>query len=277
MKTVNAIQTTITENNGFIPSNVLADVLGKNHSDLTKKMKQQLDKNTLSKISERQESYNNGKNTRKIYLLPEAEGMGLAMHYDVSIGIIVYRAFKSYEKALIEIATGVANPRQLAIDALFAINLNATSTYKQIIKTVYVNHKLPTDAADAIWDFYEGAPKFNKETRKTWFNSWESVNRAQMVENCKSVDDFNKQAAYKSVESDILKKQRSLARNNCTRQTNKVSKVTEKAVKAVKVAKHNFDKAVELKAKYEKAKCAATKAVELAKQERNNQRSVACN
>lgn len=276
MKTIKEIQTIIETNNGFIPSNVLAEIIGREHRNVTAKIKQQFDENTVLKFSTVQETYNNGKNSRKIYMLPETEGMALAMSYDVNIGMVVYQAFKAYEKALIEIATGVANPRQLAIDALFAINLNATSTYKQIIKTVYVNHKLPTDAADAIWDFYEGA-KFNKETRKTWFNSWEFVNRAQMVENCKSVDDFNKQAAYKSVESDILKKQRSLARNNCTRQTNKVSKVTEKAVKAVKVAKHNFDKAVELKAKYEKAKCAATKAVELAKQERNNQRSVACN
>ncbi|WP_188013178.1 hypothetical protein [Photobacterium damselae] len=251
MKTIKEIQTIIEANNGFIPSNVLAALIGKQHGHLTDKMKNQSDEITLSKIETVQETYNNGKNTRTVYMLPEEDAVALAMSYDMDIGREVYRAFKSYEKALVEIAIGTKDPRQAAIDALFASDVKDLGAMRTLIKTVYEQHNSPMDAADVIWTFYESvSTKFNKANRELWFNEWEYVNR----ELCKKCNDFNRQVQYHTIEADIYKKQRSLARNNRTRQSKLAADMFDIAKTNKQVAKHNYDKAQELKSKYEHAK-----------------------
>ena len=122
MKTINmkSLQKLIAANNGKLSTAVIADLLGKNHSDVKRKLGTQL---TGQQFAEQLETYSKGhgaEGTRTIYLLPEAEAMALAMSYDMKIGMEVYAAFKAYEAALISVVNSesLAEAKTIANKAL---------------------------------------------------------------------------------------------------------------------------------------------------------------
>ncbi|EGR0698868.1 hypothetical protein EX461_24345 [Vibrio parahaemolyticus] len=99
---VSNIKNIIENNNGFIPSTQLSELIGRNHRDVTRKIKKQFDESTLRNLRSVKEVYNNN-NLRDVFLLPEKEAMALTMSYNVNIGMQVYEAFQIYKKALVDI------------------------------------------------------------------------------------------------------------------------------------------------------------------------------
>ena len=91
MTNMKSLQNLITANGGKLSTAVIAELLGKQHGHLVAKLETQLGVEQLSKF-ETSETYSKGKGatgTRKVFLLPEAEAMALAMSYDMKINHVV--------------------------------------------------------------------------------------------------------------------------------------------------------------------------------------------
>ncbi|KFA99230.1 hypothetical protein [Vibrio sp. ER1A] len=131
--TISQIISVIEQNNGVIPSNALAIIIGKQHGNLVTKMKSNFDESLLLKIksSEFYEKHQNAKGIRDIYLLPEKEAMAMAMSYSVELGMQVYEAYQQYKQAIEKVlqAETIEEATEAAIEVY-------TYRQQQIIKLI---------------------------------------------------------------------------------------------------------------------------------------------
>lgn len=114
------ITSTISANNGMIDSYTLATALGKTHQNFVAKLTT-YDFHESLKTAEMVYTTGNGTTkTRTVYGLPEKEAMAMAMSYNVEIGMIVYEAFKTYEAALIKVASSgsIEEAKEIALTTL---------------------------------------------------------------------------------------------------------------------------------------------------------------
>ncbi|MGL4765230.1 MAG: hypothetical protein ACRC2N_09425 [Aeromonas sp.] len=135
----------ITENNGFIPSHVLADIIGRDHPNFTKKIKQEFSEEQLVKITTSEIVYckgNNATGTRSVYLLPEREAMALAMSYDVKIGMQVYEAYQAYRDALNAVIASESHEEAVAIATQALYNERQAKAIERIKNGQNLGHSI---------------------------------------------------------------------------------------------------------------------------------------
>ncbi|WP_429142554.1 hypothetical protein [Aeromonas veronii] len=145
MQTIKDIQNVIAENNGFIPSHVLADIIGREHRNLTAKLKQEFSAEQLLNFSTRSEEYVSGNNaikTRSVYLLPEREAMALSMSYDVMIGMQVYEAYQAYRDALNAVIASESHEEAVAIASQALYNERQAKAIQRIKNGQSLGHTI---------------------------------------------------------------------------------------------------------------------------------------
>ncbi|HDO1325448.1 TPA: hypothetical protein P2R04_002429 [Aeromonas veronii] len=90
------ILSTIKLNQGYMPTHELAMMLGKKHTHLLRKLESQGCKvPNLGSLQVEKATGNNGSRLYTSYLLNDEQAVALAMSYDMQLGMMVYRGFKS--------------------------------------------------------------------------------------------------------------------------------------------------------------------------------------
>lgn len=149
--TIAQITSVIEENNGTIPSNALAIMIGKQHGNLVTKLKSNFNETQLFKMksSEFYQKHQNSKGVRDIYLLPEKEAMAIAMSYSVELGMQVYEAYQTYKKAIEEVIQ--SETIEQATEAAMQVY---TVRQQQIIKLIR-NKKSISSQVTKLFDEHE--------------------------------------------------------------------------------------------------------------------------
>ncbi|EIE5874929.1 hypothetical protein LDV99_001757 [Vibrio parahaemolyticus] len=230
----------IEMNNGSISSAQLATILGKNHSDVTKKLVSQLGESTLRKLLS-VEKYNNGKNERSVYLLPEKEAMALAMSYDMHLGMQVYEAYQTYKEALekickvdtLEHAQAIA---ELTLEIQFVKFMKTKPTrFGQRIRKFY-DDATPLEAMEKLKQAYQELEiTFSNDAkyRETFLRTWKRENRALAAKYLQSVVDTKSQLntsyydSFTTVENEIHKMELRIERRGRTVAEKQVKKLSE--------------------------------------------------
>lgn len=185
--TIASIQTSIANNNGTLSTSDLAKMLGKDHTRLCEKLSRNV---TLDNLSTVEEAYNSDKNTRTVYLLPEAEAMALAMSYDMNLGMQVYQAFKAYEQALqlitvtgsIEDAVAIAKTvLEIAIDEAIQNNKNGKQIGRQITRALRECNHEPSAMIEVLQSISDGMHTVNNNNGREgyWLTCERIVNKLQ--------------------------------------------------------------------------------------------------
>lgn len=90
------ILATIKFNQGHMPTHELAMMLGKRHDNLVRKLEDQgIKLLNLRNLQIEKSTGNNGSRLYTSYLLNDEQAVALAMSYDMQLGMMVYRGFKS--------------------------------------------------------------------------------------------------------------------------------------------------------------------------------------
>lgn len=128
------ILSTIRFNQGHMPTHELAMMLGKQHSNLLRKLESQgmlLLKLKSYKI-ETSKGNRGGIQTYDSYLLNDEQAVALAMSYDVQLGMMVYRGFK----AALEVVDAVNAGEDPAVIAQKAEEATLELLFKSVVSSV---------------------------------------------------------------------------------------------------------------------------------------------
>ncbi|WP_283598859.1 hypothetical protein [Photobacterium phosphoreum] len=185
--TIASIQTIIANNNGTLSTSDLAKMLGKDHTRLCEKLSRNV---TLDNLSTVEEAYNSDKNTRTVYLLPEAEAMALAMSYDMNLGMQVYQAFKAYEQALqlitvtgsIEDAVSIAKTvLEIAIDEAIQNNKDGKQISRSISTALRECNHEPSKMIEVLQSISDGMRIVNTNNGREgyWITCERIINKLQ--------------------------------------------------------------------------------------------------
>lgn len=243
------IYNVINTNSGFIPSDELANILGKEHTNLVVKMKKQLAEQLVKimSCSKPVEVANGAMKPRTVYILPEIEAVAMAMSYDAAIGVEVMKAFKAYQATLVNIVKDPENAREVALDALFTEFRgrwkeldNKTFAFRDFFIKAAVEYNIGLDeSTEILMDMYT-TKKMNrselarKEIRREFFVDFKNtLSRLQRdaftIKGLKDPVRFINDA----VKAKLLveEKSHSLTKNNKTRGETKIRKNRQTAKK----------------------------------------------
>ena len=270
MQTIKNIQNVIAENNGFIPSHVLAEIIGREHRNLTAKMKQQFTPEQLLKISSRSEDYVSGNNavkTRTVYLLPEREAMALAMSYDVMIGMQVYEAYQAYREALNAVIASESHEEAVAVATQALYNERQAKAIQRIKKGQNLGHTItkmfefhqdPLSAWEEFKAVYLNITQFAEDEKQTRRDILDNLRSRLTSENSglrlvwmkarikEGNFDNNLYLKFKDVERDVLSLQSRLRVMDKNENAARVVKAKRVAYKVADIAKTERRKNAEI-------------------------------
>ncbi|ELM3723923.1 hypothetical protein RYR28_002720 [Edwardsiella piscicida] len=108
---------TIKVNGGYLPTHELAIMLGKRHDNLIRKLESQgVQLLNLRGCKVESKRNNGGIQVYTSYLLNDEQAVALAMSYDMQLGVLVYRSFKSALEVVDAVNRGEA-PELIAEEA----------------------------------------------------------------------------------------------------------------------------------------------------------------
>jgi hypothetical protein len=269
MKNVNEIQTVIAENAGFIPSHVLAEMIGRQHHHVVAKIKSQFNAETVAKIENSCISIAYGDNgqTREVYLLPECEAMALAMSYDVMIGMHVYQAYQAYKVALNEVIASESHEEAVAVAAKALYNERQQKAIERIkngqnlghsITKMFEFHQDPMSAWEEFKTVYLNITHFAEDEKQARRDILDNLRGRLTSENTglrrvwmkarinEGNFDNNLYLKFKDVERDVLALQSRLRVMDKNENGKKAERARDAAVKAVDIAKTERRKNAEI-------------------------------
>ncbi len=263
MQTIKNIQNVIAENNGFIPSHVLADIIGRRHDNLVSKMTTQFPDEQLLNLRNSLKSIPYGDNgqTRSVYLLPEREAMALAMSYDVMIGMQVYEAYQAYREALNAVIASDSHEEAVAVATQALYNERQAKAIQRIKKGQNLGHTItkmfefhqdPLSAWEEFKAVYLNITQFAEDEKQTRRDILDNLRSRLTSENSglrlvwmkarikEGNFDNNLYLKFKDVERDVLSLQSRLRVMDKNENAARVVKAKRVAYKVADIAKREF-------------------------------------